>query len=96
MHIVKLAGIQGKEVVRDLSCMSKMIEELLTVVCRNNFLQFHRSIWRQARQITGQHSRLVSFPQLHDEVQSGDEPEAGIEIIVSQSNVFGGNSDLSK
>ena len=51
------------EAVRDLSCISEIVEKLLTVIFCNNFLQFHGSIWRQFQfgEIASQYSRFVKF-----------------------------------
>ena len=84
--------------MRDLSCTSEIIEELLTVVFRNNFLQFLATVWSQLQieKITLQYGRFVPFPSFHDEDQWSDELEALVEVIVSQSQVFRGNRDMSK
>jgi hypothetical protein len=82
--------------MRDLSCTSEIIEELLTVIFRNNILQLHGSVSRQIREIVVQHSRFLSFPGLHDVGQVSDKPEALVKVIISQSKVFGGNRDVLK
>ena len=94
--MVKLVRISCEETVRDLSCMSKIIEELLTVIFCSNILHFPGSILRQIREIIVQHSRFLFFPGLHDMDQFSDKPEALVKVINSQSKVFGGNRDMSK
>jgi hypothetical protein len=94
----KLAKSRHKEAVRDLSCTSEIIEKLLTVVLCNYFLQFHGSVGRQFQfgEIASQYGRFVSFPFIHDKDQWSDELEALVKVIVSQSNIVGGNRDMSK
>lgn len=81
--MVKLVKICREETVRDLSRTPEIIEELLTVIFRNNILHFHSSVSRQIREIVVQHSRFLSFPGLHDAGQFSDEPEALVKVIVS-------------
>ena len=94
----KAVGVRHKKVVGDLSCTSEIIEKLLTVVLRNNFLCFDGSVWSQLQieGIAGQYGRFVPFPRVHDEDQSSDELEAIVEAIVGHSKVFGRNRDMSK
>jgi hypothetical protein len=91
----KGVGVHHKKAVGDLSCTSEIIEKLLTVILRNNFLRFDGSIWSQLKikGIAGQYGRFVPFPRVHDEDQSSDELEAIVEAIVGQSKVFGRNRD---
>ena len=94
--MVKLVRICCEEMVRDLSCMSKIIEELLTVIFCSNILHFPGSVSRQIREVVVQHSRFLSFPGLHDTDLSSDKQEALVKVIISQSKVFRGNRDMSK
>ena len=84
-----------KKVVGDLSCMSEIIEKLLTVIFCNNILQYHSTVWRQLHieEITREHVRFLPFPSFHDKHQCCDEPKALVEVIVSQSKDFRGNGD---
>jgi hypothetical protein len=43
----QLNKIRCKEPVRNLGCTSEIIEELLTIILRNNFLHFLGTVWKQ-------------------------------------------------
>ena len=90
--------VRHKKAVGDLSCTSKIIEKLLTVILHNNFLRFDGTVWSQLmiEGIGGQYMRFVPFPRVHDGDQSSNESEVIVEAIVSQSKVFGGNRDVWK
>jgi hypothetical protein len=77
-------GVRHKKAVGDLSCTSEIIEKLLTVILRNNFLRFDGSVWSQLKieGIASQYVRFVPFPRVHDVDQSSDEPEAIVKAIV--------------
>lgn len=93
-----MATTRRKKAVGDLSCASEIIEKLLTVIFCNNFLELHSTVWSQLQieEIAGQHGRFVPFPRLRDKGQSSDEPDAIVEVIVSQTKVLGGNRDVLK
>ena len=91
-------GVRHKKAVGDLSCTSKIIEKLLTVILHSNFLCFDGTVWSQLmiEGIAGQYMRFVPFPRVHDSDQSSNESEVIVKAIVSQSKVFGGNRDVWK
>ena len=92
----ELAKSCWKKMMRDLSCMSKIVVELLTVILHNYFFYFSGFHWRQLQiiDIASQHCRFLSFPFIHDKDQSSDELEPLVEVIVGQSMVFRGNRGL--
>ena len=91
-------GVHHKKAVGDLSCTSEIIENLLTVILRNNFLRFDGTIWSQLmiEGMASQYMRFVPFPRVYDGDQSSNESEVIVEAIVGQSKVFGGNRDVWK
>ena len=79
----KAVGVRHKKVVGDLSCTSEIIENLLTVILRNNFFRFDGTVWSQLmiEGIAGQYMRFVPFPRVHDGDQSSNESEVIVEAI---------------
>ena len=79
----------------NLSCTSKIIKKLLTVIFGSNNFQLHGTVSRQLqiRQISSQHGRFLPFPFFHNKYKCCDKPEAFVKVIIGQSKVFGGNGD---